>query len=83
MKVLWRLGERIHKIPVIGCVQSGWGALGSNTLSADCTGVLAGGFNSKYKDNQWSKGYVCLWQGMLRSSRHQILLWDFTGFTMP
>lgn len=76
-------GKEGHKIPVIGCVQLGWGALGANTLSADCMAILAGGFNSEYKNKQWNKGYVCLWQGMLRSSRHQILLWDFAEFIMP
>lgn len=65
----------------LGCVQLEWGALGSNTLSVDCVDVLAGDF--KYKNNQWSKAYVCLWQGMLRSSRHQILLWGFAAFIMP
>lgn len=62
-KLIWKWkfyrawGKGGHKIPVTGCVWLGQGALGSHTLSTGCTSVLAGDF--KYKNNQWSKGYVC------------------------
>lgn len=44
------VGKEARRSLWLGCVQLGWGALGSNTLSVDCVGVLAGDF--KYKNNQ-------------------------------
>jgi len=41
MKVLWSLGKGGQKVPVSGCIQVGWGALGANTVPPVCPGVLA------------------------------------------